>query len=155
VDCTAHRRPSQRSARLAETPPPRCPTAAHAWPEVHDTAASSLPPPWKTGLGTGRADQLLPSQCSASGTCGMVAVVNCQPTAVQLAAAVQLIPASGPEPGTGTGGRLGAGTMTHRAPSHRSASGPPGPPVPTAMQAAAVGHETWQLTSSTVIRSSS
>jgi hypothetical protein len=37
-------------------------------------------------LGTGRADQLLPSQCSASGTCGMVAVVNCQPTAVQLAA---------------------------------------------------------------------
>jgi hypothetical protein len=110
--------------------------------EVHDTAASSLPCPWKAGLGICWADQLLPSQCSASGTCEVGAVVNCQPTAVQLAAEAQLTPASVPEPGTGTAGGRGAGTMTHLAPSHRSASSPLGPPVPTAMQAAAAVHET-------------
>ncbi len=95
-------------------------------------------------MGTGWADQLLPSQRSASGTCPPVRAVACwEPTAVQLTAEVQLIPASRPEPGTGTGGGLGACTMTHRAPSHRSASGPPAvPPDPTAMQAAAAGHET-------------
>ena len=142
VGCTAHRRPSQRSARVADGTLPRSPTAVHASRAVHDTAASSLPCPWKTGLGTGWADQLPPSQCSASGTPDLPAVVNCQPTAVQLAAEAQLTPASVPEPGTGTAGGLGAGTMTHLAPSHRSASSPLGPPVPTAMQAATAVHET-------------
>src|ERR1700733_1949164 len=81
VGCTAHRRPSQRSARVADGTLPRSPTAVQVRGGGHETPASSLPCPRKTGLGTGWADQLVPSQCSASGNREVGAVVNCQPTA--------------------------------------------------------------------------
>ncbi len=103
------------------------PTAVQADADVQDTPFSS-PPPWD-GLGVAWMVHRVPFHRSARvlalGVKGLEA-----PAAIHMVADVQATPLRKPLPCGG----LGVAWIDHRAPFHRSASGP-APDLPTAVQA--------------------